>query len=85
VIRSPPGSNGLRPGEWHRPTGRHDGATATQSHPGRQHASVPTTLRKIFASLATVTAAAALMAFGTYGTFDSSNTGMARSVRVDAG
>ena len=46
---------------------------------------MPTMFRKILASLATVTATTALMAFGTYGTFDDSDTGMSRSVPVDAG
>ena len=46
---------------------------------------MPLTLRKILASLVTVAAAAALMAFGTLGAFDSEDTGMARSVLVDAG
>ena len=47
--------------------------------------SVPLTLRKILASLVTVAATAALMAFGTLGAFDDSDTGMARSVLVVAG
>ena len=78
-------SDARRPGERNRPTGRQCGELATERDRDWQNASVPTALRKILASLATVTAAAALMAFGTYGTFDDGDTGMARAVLVDAG
>ena len=46
---------------------------------------MPLTLRKTLASLVTVAATAAFMVFGTLGAFDDSDTGMARSVLVDAG
>ena len=45
---------------------------------------MPLVLRKVLASLVTVAATAALMAFGTLRTFDDGDTGMARSVLVDA-
>ena len=46
---------------------------------------MPLTVRKILASLVTVAATAALMAFGTFRAFDHEDTGMARSVLVEAG